>query len=110
LVIVGITPVIDWPALLILNVIVPVPLPPAFVADTVTLAFPAAVGVPLMTPEVVFNVKPDGNVPLAYPVGAFVALILALNTLPTVPLIVVDVTTGAAAVTVKTCVTFVAAL
>jgi hypothetical protein len=72
----------------------------------------AVVGVPLIKPVLAFKLKPVGNVPLAtaYPVGVFVALILALNALPTVPFIVDDVTTGAPAVTVKSCVILFAAL
>ncbi len=43
---------------------VAVPVPPALLALTVTLVEPRAVGVPEMTPVVVFRVRPAGN-PLA---------------------------------------------
>jgi len=46
---------------LIVIVNVPDPLPPALVAVAVIVNEPAAVGVPLITPVVVFNVKPAGN-------------------------------------------------
>jgi len=37
------------------------PLPPAFVAVTVTEVVPIDVGVPLITPVLVFNVNPAGK-------------------------------------------------
>ena|ERR1035437_2750209 len=40
-------------------------IPIVLVAVTVTLELPAVVGVPVIAPEVVFNVNPAGNVPLA---------------------------------------------
>ena len=48
-------------AALIVRVRVADPVPTAFLALMVTLEVPAAVGVPLMTPLLVFTVKPAGR-------------------------------------------------
>ena len=45
----------------IVNVTDRVPLPPALVAETVTEVDPTALGVPEMTPVLVFNVSPAGS-------------------------------------------------
>ncbi len=42
-----------------------VPVPPAFVALSVSMNVPAAVGVPLITPVEVLIVTPAGNVPVS---------------------------------------------
>jgi len=54
------------------------PVPDPFVPVTLTLNVPAAVGVPEITPVVVFKVNPVGNVPLAIAklVGELVAIIV----------------------------------
>jgi hypothetical protein len=51
--------------------------PPPFVAVSDTVDDPAVVGVPLIAPEVVFKVRPAGNVPeaTAYEVGLLLAVI-----------------------------------
>ena len=53
----------------------PLPVPPLFVALTVTLEVPALVGVPEIKPEVVFTVRPAGNPVTLKLVGELVALI-----------------------------------
>ena len=60
---------------LIVKVRVAVPVPPLFVALSVTLDAPAAVGVPAIKPVVVLTARPAGN-PVAFElVGLFVAAI-----------------------------------
>ena len=53
--------VITGAALLIVNVRVAVPVPPAFVALSITDEVPLAVGVPEIRPLVVFTVRPEGS-------------------------------------------------
>lgn len=56
---------------------------------------PAAVGVPLKTPVEAFRLRPAGRaVKLPKEVGEFVALMEAVRLLPTVPLKVLEATTG----------------
>ena len=52
-------------------------MPPLFVAVSVTVEFPAVVGVPLIAPVVVFRLNPAGSVPeaTAYDVGLLLAVI-----------------------------------
>jgi hypothetical protein len=57
------------------SVRVAVPDPAAFVALTVTVDVPAAVGVPEMRPVPLFTDRPVGNPVAPKPVGAFVAVI-----------------------------------
>ena len=52
-----------------------VPVPPLFVALSVTLKFPATVGVPEIKPDVVFTVRPAGNPDAPKLVGALLAVI-----------------------------------
>src|SRR5580700_4744862 len=62
-----------------------VPVPPAFVALSVVTKVPANVGVPLMMPLAELIVRPVG-IPVAPKLaGEFVARIVKLNALPTVP-------------------------
>jgi hypothetical protein len=51
------------------------PVPPVFVALSVTLEVPPAVGVPEIKPETVFTVKPAGNPVAPKLVGELVAVI-----------------------------------
>ena len=51
-------------------------LPPPFAARSVTVAFPAATGTPLMTPLVAFTVRPLGRPDALYLEGLLVAVIL----------------------------------
>ena len=60
---------------LIVKVSVAVPVPPLFVARSVTLDAPAAVGVPVIKPVVVLTESPAGNPVALKPVGLFVAVI-----------------------------------
>jgi hypothetical protein len=54
-----------------------VPVPVAFVAPMVTGNEPPVVGVPEITPDVVFSVTPAGNAPVTLKlVGPFVAVIV----------------------------------
>jgi hypothetical protein len=54
---------------------VAVPLPPALLAPIVTPEEPMAVGLPEMSPEAVFTVKPDGSPVALNPVGELLAVI-----------------------------------
>jgi hypothetical protein len=75
--------------------------PPLLVALNVTLAVPAAVGVPEIKPETVFTVRPAGNPVAPKLVGELVAAIWYEKTVPTVPLAVPPLLiTGAASATV----------
>ena len=60
---------------LIVKVRVAVPVPPLFVAISVTLDVPAAVGVPEINPVVVLTESPSGNPVAPQLVGPFVAVI-----------------------------------
>jgi len=51
------------------------PVPPPFIALTVTLEVAAAVGVPEIKPDVVFTVRPAGKPVALKLVGEFVAVI-----------------------------------
>jgi hypothetical protein len=53
--------VIAGGATAIVTVRVALPVPPAFVALSVTVEVPAAVGVPEITPVAVFTIRPVGN-------------------------------------------------
>jgi hypothetical protein len=55
-----------------------VPVPVEFVADSVTLNVPEAVGVPLITPDEVFTLNPAGKPVAPKLVGLFEAVIVAL--------------------------------
>ena len=57
------------------SVSVALPVPVLFVALTVTLDVPPAVGVPEIKPVVVFTVRPAGKPEALKPVGEFVAVI-----------------------------------
>ena len=61
--------------MLIVKVSVALPVPPALVALIVTLYVPAVVGVPEISPLVVFTVKPAGSPVALKLVGLFVAVI-----------------------------------
>jgi len=61
--------------LLIVKVSVALPVPPALVALIVTLYVPAVVGVPEITPVVVFTVNPPGSPVALKLVGLLVAVI-----------------------------------
>jgi hypothetical protein len=61
--------------LLIVKVNVALPVPPELVALMVTLYVPAAVGVPEITPVVVFTVNPPGSPVALKLVGLLVAVI-----------------------------------
>ena len=60
---------------LIVKVSVALPVPPALVALIVTLYVPAVVGVPEITPVVVFTVNPPGSPVALKLVGLLVAVI-----------------------------------
>ena len=60
---------------LIVKVNVALPVPPALVALIVTLYVPAVVGVPEITPVVVFTVNPPGSPVALKLVGLLVAVI-----------------------------------
>jgi hypothetical protein len=84
------------------SVSVALPVPELFVALTVTLDVPAAVGVPEIKPVVVFIVRPAGKPEALKLVGEFVAVTWYEKAVPTFPLAVVAlVITGAATVTVS---------
>ena len=61
--------------MLIVKVSVALPVPPALLALIVTLYVPAVVGVPEISPLVVFTVKPAGSPVALKLVGLFVAVI-----------------------------------
>ena len=61
--------------MLIVKVSVALPVPPALVALIVTLYVPAVVGVPEITPVVVFTVNPPGSPVALKLVGLLVAVI-----------------------------------
>jgi hypothetical protein len=63
-------------ATLTVNVSVFVPVPPAFVALNVTVEVPVAVGVPEMTPVLVFTPKPLGNPVAPKLVGELLAVMV----------------------------------
>ena len=54
---------------------VAVPVPPALLALIVTFVVPVALGVPLITPVLVFTLNPVGNPVALKLVGLFVAVI-----------------------------------
>jgi hypothetical protein len=56
-----------------LSVKVEVPVPAELIARSVTVVWPAVVGVPEMSPVLVFTVNPEGNPVTLYEVGLFVA-------------------------------------
>lgn len=64
---------------------VPVPVPPALVAERGTLVVPEAVGVPLIKPVLAFKLKPEGRLVALKLVGLLLARIWKLNADPTVP-------------------------
>lgn len=60
---------------MMVKVSVALPVPPALVALIVTLYVPAVVGVPEISPVLVFTVKPAGNPVAPKLVGLLVAVI-----------------------------------
>ena len=73
---------------MIVKVSVALPVPPALVALIVTLYVPAVVGVPEITPVLVFTLKPGGKPVAPKLVGLFVAVIVYENATPAVPVAV----------------------
>jgi len=71
----GLIEVVVGTGLLIVNVSVALPVPPALVALMVTLYVPAMVGVPEITPVVVFTVNPAASPVALKLVGLLVAVI-----------------------------------
>ena len=71
------------------NVSVPVPVPPVLVALTVTSYVPALVGVPEINPLVVLSVRPGGRLVASKLVGVFDAVMRKPSAVPTVPRAVV---------------------
>jgi hypothetical protein len=55
------------------SVKVEVPVPAELIASNVTVVWPAVVGVPEISPVLVFTVNPEGNPVTLYEVGLFVA-------------------------------------
>jgi len=73
---------------LIVKVSVALPVPPELVALMVTLYVPAVVGVPEITPVLVFTDRPAGSPVALKLVGLLVAVIVEENATPTCPVAV----------------------
>ena len=73
---------------MIVKVSVALPVPPELVALMVTLYVPAVVGVPEITPVLVFTDRPAGSPVALKLVGLLVAVIVEENATPTCPVAV----------------------
>jgi hypothetical protein len=85
------------------------PVPAPFDAERFTLKVPDAVGVPLITPDVVLMLNPAGSPLAVKPVGLFVAVIVTLYDVLTVApgsdVLLITGTAGAALITRLNCFT-----
>jgi hypothetical protein len=97
----AVVPLVITGGAVIVSVSVAVPVPLAFVALSVTIEVPAAVGVPEINPLPVFTDSPAGNPVASKLVGEFVAMIWYEKAAPTVPLAVVPLVIAGAAVIVS---------